>query len=71
MAAGPAASGSCAERAHAQVDLLLASVQSLGCMQRLSAQTVVMNPPFGTRAKGADLEFLHAALQVGSLSAPL
>lgn len=26
--------------------------------------TVVMNPPFGTRKKGADLEFLSAALKV-------
>lgn len=26
--------------------------------------TVVMNPPFGTRRKGADMEFLSAALQV-------
>jgi predicted RNA methylase len=26
--------------------------------------TVVMNPPFGTRCKGADMEFLAAALKV-------
>ena len=47
-----------------QPDLLHASVQSLARMPRLRAHTVVMNPPFGTRVKGADLEFLHAALQV-------
>ena len=26
--------------------------------------TVVMNPPFGTRKKGADMDFLAAALKV-------
>jgi predicted RNA methylase len=26
--------------------------------------TVIMNPPFGTRRKGADMEFLAAALKV-------
>ena len=26
--------------------------------------TVVMNPPFGTRKKGVDMDFLHAALKV-------
>ena len=26
--------------------------------------TVVMNPPFGTRNKGADMEFLSVALKV-------
>jgi predicted RNA methylase len=26
--------------------------------------TVVMNPPFGTRRKGADMEFLASALKV-------
>lgn len=24
--------------------------------------TVVMNPPFGTKSKGADMDFLHVAL---------
>ncbi|KAI5441975.1 hypothetical protein KIW84_011149 [Lathyrus oleraceus] len=28
--------------------------------------TVIMNPPFGTRKKGADLEFLSAAMKVAS-----
>ena len=47
-----------------QVDMMQVSVQSLAAMQRLRVDTVVMNPPFGTRTKGADLDFLHAALQV-------
>ncbi|KAL1294594.1 hypothetical protein HN51_055381 [Arachis hypogaea] len=28
--------------------------------------TVIMNPPFGTRKKGADLDFLNVALKVAS-----
>lgn len=31
-----------------------------------TVDTVVMNPPFGTRRKGADMEFLFAALQIAS-----
>jgi len=30
----------------------------------LTADTVVMNPPFGTRQKGADMGFLRAALSI-------
>jgi len=29
-----------------------------------TVDTVVMNPPFGTRKKGADMEFLSVALKV-------
>lgn len=28
--------------------------------------TVVMNPPFGTRKKGADMDFLSVALKVSA-----
>lgn len=28
--------------------------------------TVVMNPPFGTRIKGADMDFLSVALKVSA-----
>lgn len=28
--------------------------------------TVIMNPPFGTRKKGADLDFLSGALKVSN-----
>eukprot|EP00238_Polyblepharides_amylifera_P002182 CAMPEP_0196591640 /NCGR_PEP_ID=MMETSP1081-20130531/70395_1 /TAXON_ID=36882 /ORGANISM="Pyramimonas amylifera, Strain CCMP720" /LENGTH=211 /DNA_ID=CAMNT_0041915063 /DNA_START=95 /DNA_END=730 /DNA_ORIENTATION=- len=31
---------------------------------RLKADTVVMNPPFGTKTEGADMEFLKCAFQV-------
>ena len=47
-----------------QVDFLRCNVSDLQALQRLAADTVVMNPPFGTRRKGADLDFLRAAFQV-------
>lgn len=39
-------------------------VGALGTQSRLRADTVIMNPPFGTRRKGADMDFLSAAFQV-------
>ena len=47
-----------------QIDFLRCSVSDLQALQRLAADTVIMNPPFGTRRKGADLDFLRAAFQV-------
>lgn len=47
-----------------QVDFLRCDVGALGLQSRLHADTVIMNPPFGTRRKGADMEFLRAAFQV-------
>jgi len=35
---------------------------------RLTADTVIMNPPFGTRKKGADIEFLRAAFAISQHS---
>jgi hypothetical protein len=34
----------------------------------LRVDTVVMNPPFGTRKKGADMGFLRAALGVAKMA---
>ncbi|KAK9839252.1 hypothetical protein WJX81_004343 [Elliptochloris bilobata] len=48
------------------VDLLRCDVAALGAQARLRADTVVMNPPFGTRQRGADLEFLRAAFRVSA-----
>lgn len=31
-----------------------------------NVDTVVMNPPFGTRKKGVDMDFLSMALKVGT-----
>ena len=46
------------------IDLVRCSVAALGRLPRLSADTVIMNPPFGTRKKGADMDFLRAAFQI-------
>lgn len=32
--------------------------------RRLRCDTVIMNPPFGTRRKGADVDFLRAATRL-------
>lgn len=51
-----------------QVDMINADIlSSTEALTRLQADTVILNPPFGTRRKGADLAFLRAALQVGQL----
>jgi len=46
------------------IDLLQSSVQALFLQPGLYADTVIMNPPFGTRIKGADMEFLRAAFKI-------
>ncbi len=46
------------------MDLLQCSIAELERQPRLTADTVIMNPPFGTRRKGADLDFLRAAFRV-------
>ncbi|XP_024518329.1 methyltransferase-like protein 5 isoform X1 [Selaginella moellendorffii] len=45
------------------MDFVQCDVKSLG-LTRISVDTVVMNPPFGTRRKGADMEFLSVALKI-------
>lgn len=47
-----------------QIDFVRCDVGALGQQSRLLADTVIMNPPFGTRRKGADMDFLRAAFQV-------
>ena len=50
---------------YMQIDFLQANISQLESQAiSLWADVVVMNPPFGTRRKGADLEFLRAAFQV-------
>lgn len=46
------------------VDLVRSEVTSLQSMPRLKVDTVIMNPPFGTRKKGADLDFLRTGLKI-------
>jgi rRNA N6-adenosine-methyltransferase METTL5 len=47
-----------------QVDLMQCDVATLPLRQGVTADTVVMNPPFGTRTRGADMAFLRAAFAV-------
>ncbi len=44
--------------------MLQCDIMKLEKQPRLQADTVIMNPPFGTRRKGADLDFLRAAFRV-------
>lgn len=61
----PSASGRTNQKRLArQIDLILCDVRQIAAQSRLMADTVVMNPPFGTRRKGADLEFLDAAFKL-------
>lgn len=50
---------------HLPIDFIQCDVSDLKIRQPLlKADTVIMNPPFGTRRKGADAEFLDAAFNV-------
>eukprot|EP00271_Cylindrocystis_brebissonii_P016582 TRINITY_DN4044_c0_g1_i2.p1 TRINITY_DN4044_c0_g1~~TRINITY_DN4044_c0_g1_i2.p1 ORF type:complete len:222 (-),score=47.94 TRINITY_DN4044_c0_g1_i2:1477-2142(-) len=63
----------CAEM-EVHMDLLLGDVRCIGAPSSSSlspwtgrlVDTVVMNPPFGTRRKGADMEFLETALRLAT-----
>jgi rRNA N6-adenosine-methyltransferase METTL5 len=46
------------------VDFVHADVAALPLRSNLKVDTVVMNPPFGTRKKGIDIQFLEAGLRV-------
>mmetsp|Transcript_9510 Transcript_9510/g.24178 ORF Transcript_9510/g.24178 Transcript_9510/m.24178 type:complete len:211 (-) Transcript_9510:267-899(-) len=48
------------------IDFVRSDVRHIGAQGRLRAETVLMNPPFGTRRKGADVEFLEAAFALSS-----
>ena len=47
-----------------QVDLVQCDVADTGRLKLMGVDTVIMNPPFGTRRKGADIDFLRIGLQV-------
>lgn len=47
-----------------QVDFILFDVRMLERQSQLQADTVITNPPFGTRRKGADIEFLRSAFSL-------
>ncbi|KAK9866625.1 hypothetical protein WJX84_002657 [Apatococcus fuscideae] len=47
------------------IDFVQMRMQDVGHLSsRLQADTLVLNPPFGTRKKGADIEFLQTAIQM-------
>lgn len=48
-----------------QIDFLLCNVGHLQQQQHLQPDTVIMNPPFGTKIKGADMHFLRVACSLG------
>ncbi|XP_071709616.1 uncharacterized protein [Rutidosis leptorrhynchoides] len=54
-----------AEDLEVEMDLMQCRVNNLNLRGQI-VDTVVMNPPFGTRTKGADMEFLSVALKVAS-----
>ncbi|EOA17434.1 hypothetical protein CARUB_v10005737mg [Capsella rubella] len=54
-----------AEELEVEIDFVQCDITKLELKGQI-VNTVVMNPPFGTRKKGADMEFLSAAMKVAS-----
>ncbi|KAL6331228.1 hypothetical protein AAG906_009656 [Vitis piasezkii] len=54
-----------AEDLELDINFVHCDVKNLGWRGQI-VDTVVMNPPFGTRKKGADMDFLAVALKVAS-----
>ncbi|CAI0390096.1 unnamed protein product [Linum tenue] len=54
-----------AEDLELDIDFVQCDIRNLG-WRGSSVDTVIMNPPFGTRRKGADMEFLSTALKIAS-----
>ncbi|PON62273.1 Protein-(glutamine-N5) methyltransferase, release factor-specific [Parasponia andersonii] len=54
-----------AEDLELDIDYIQCDIRNL-VWRGQAADTVVMNPPFGTRKKGADMDFLFNALKVAS-----
>eukprot|EP00976_Prorocentrum_cordatum_P004555 89401-Prorocentrum_minimum.AAC.2 len=50
------------------IDLVQCDIEHVGGLG-LRADTVLMNPPFGTRRKGADMEFLRAGFAIDGVRA--
>lgn len=48
---------------HTQVDLVLGPIEAIG----RPVDTVLMNPPFGTKKAHADLHFLERAIELGAV----
>ncbi|XP_020264152.1 methyltransferase-like protein 5 [Asparagus officinalis] len=54
-----------AENLEVDIDLIQCDIKDIE-WRGLFVDTIVMNPPFGTRKKGSDMEFLSMALKVAS-----
>ncbi|KDP33707.1 hypothetical protein JCGZ_07278 [Jatropha curcas] len=54
-----------AEELELDINFVQCDIRNLGWRGH-TCDTVVMNPPFGTRKKGADMDFLFVALKVAS-----
>ncbi|TVU12427.1 hypothetical protein EJB05_46071 [Eragrostis curvula] len=54
-----------ADELELDIDLIWSDIKNLS-LKGVLIDTVVMNPPFGTRRKGADMEFLSVGLKVAS-----
>ncbi|GAB2219739.1 hypothetical protein Droror1_Dr00007376 [Drosera rotundifolia] len=54
-----------ADDLEVDMNFVQCDVRSIGLKDK-AIDTIVMNPPFGTRRKGADMEFLSVALKVAS-----
>ncbi|VVA99446.1 unnamed protein product [Arabis nemorensis] len=54
-----------AEELEVEIDFVQCDITNLELKGQI-VDTAVMNPPFGTRKKGADMEFLSAAMKVAS-----
>ncbi|KAL6221848.1 hypothetical protein ACLB2K_005240 [Fragaria x ananassa] len=54
-----------AEELELDIEYIQGNIKNLGWRAEV-VDTVVMNPPFGTRQKGADMNFLSVALKVAS-----
>ena len=50
-----------------KIEWEIKDVRELGNKYKYSANTVVQNPPFGVRKRGADIMFLEKALQIGDV----
>jgi len=48
------------------IDILASDVREALALRSLTECTVIMNPPFGVQSKGADMDFLEAAMDICS-----
>jgi len=47
-----------------EIDLIKADISQLKLSKTKNFETIIMNPPFGTRKAGIDMAFLKAGIEV-------